>query len=231
MAAHQAPLSLGFHFLLQCMKVKSLSCVWLLATPWTAAHQAPPSMGFSKQEYWSGVALLSPKSLHTYTESKLHPRANKFQSKTYQANSATKQEYNPQHKNTGSQKSHQTHRHLKTHYWTLNCTPERRDLAPPTRTPMQASLTRKPWQATHPTPPTGSKLHNKEEPQTARIQKGHTKHSNLNKMKRQRNTQQVKEHDKCLQNQTKEKEIGSLPEKQLEIMIVKIIQNLENKME
>ena len=27
-------------------KVKSLSCVWLLATPWTSAHQAPPSMDF-----------------------------------------------------------------------------------------------------------------------------------------------------------------------------------------
>ena len=37
------------------MKVKSLSRVRLLATPWTAAHQAPPSMRFSRQEYWSGV--------------------------------------------------------------------------------------------------------------------------------------------------------------------------------
>ena len=37
------------------VKVKSLSRVWLLATPWTAAFQAPPSMGFSRQEYWSGV--------------------------------------------------------------------------------------------------------------------------------------------------------------------------------
>ena len=41
------------------VKVKSLSCVWLFATPWTAAHQAPPSMGFSRQEYWSGVRLPS----------------------------------------------------------------------------------------------------------------------------------------------------------------------------
>ena len=32
------------------VKVKSLSCVWLLATPWTAAYQAPPSIGFSRQE-------------------------------------------------------------------------------------------------------------------------------------------------------------------------------------
>ena len=37
------------------------SRVRLLATPWTAAHQAPPSMGFSKQEYWSGVPLPSPR--------------------------------------------------------------------------------------------------------------------------------------------------------------------------
>ena len=45
------------------VKVKSLSRVWLLATPWTVAHQAPPSMGFSRQEYWSGVPLPSPRIL------------------------------------------------------------------------------------------------------------------------------------------------------------------------
>ena len=44
------------------VKVKSLSLVRLLATPWTAAYQAPPSMGFSRQEYWSGVPLPSPYS-------------------------------------------------------------------------------------------------------------------------------------------------------------------------
>ena len=48
-------------------------------------------------------------------------------------------------------------------------------------------------------------------------------------MKRQINIQQVKEHDKCTPNQTKE-EIESLPEKEFRIMIVKMIQNLENKM-
>ena len=42
------------------VKVKLLSCVQLLATPWTAAYQAPPSMGFSRQEYWSTVPLPSP---------------------------------------------------------------------------------------------------------------------------------------------------------------------------
>ena len=43
------------------VKVKSLSRVQLSATPWTAAYQAPPSMGFSRQKYWSGVPLPSPK--------------------------------------------------------------------------------------------------------------------------------------------------------------------------
>ena len=50
------------------VKVKSLSLVRLLATPWPAAHQAPPSIGFSRQEYWSGVPLPSPKSNYTHTQ-------------------------------------------------------------------------------------------------------------------------------------------------------------------
>ena len=54
--------------LLQCakVKVKSLSHVRLLATPWTAAYQAPPSMAFSRQEYWSGVPL--PSVMHCLAE-------------------------------------------------------------------------------------------------------------------------------------------------------------------
>ena len=74
MAAHQAPCpwdspgknnGVGCRFLLQCMKVKSESEVAqscpTLVTPWTAAYQAPPSMGFSRQEYWSGMASPSPR--------------------------------------------------------------------------------------------------------------------------------------------------------------------------
>ena len=158
----------------------------------------------------------------------LKPRANKFQRKTYHAKSLATQEHRPELQYTGCPKSHQTHRHLRTHYWTLHCTPERRDPAPPSRTQTQAPLTRKPWQATSPTPPTGSNLHHKEEPQTSSLQICHPKHSNLNKMKRQRNAQQVKEHDKCPPNQTKEEEIGSLSGKEFQIMTVKMIQNLEN---
>ena len=50
-------------------------------------------------------------------------------------------------------------------------------------------------------------------------------------MKRQRNTQQVKEHDKSPPNKTKAEEIGSLPKKEFRKVIVKMNRNLENKME
>ena len=48
------------------VKVKSLSRVRLLVTPWTAAYQAPPSMGFSRQENWSGAPLPSPLLSYSY---------------------------------------------------------------------------------------------------------------------------------------------------------------------
>ena len=54
------------------LKVKALSRVRLLATPWTAAHQAPPSMGFPRQEYWSGLPLPSPGDL---PDSGIEPRS------------------------------------------------------------------------------------------------------------------------------------------------------------
>ena len=44
-------------------KVKLLSHVWLVVTPWTVAHQAPLSMGFSRQEYWSGLPFSFPGGL------------------------------------------------------------------------------------------------------------------------------------------------------------------------
>ena len=71
----------------------------------------------------------------------------------------------------------------------------------------------------------------KRTPQTSRIQKVNPKHSNINRMKIQRNTHQVKEQDKCPPNQTKQEEIENLPDKEFQIMIVKLIQNLEIKME
>ena len=46
------------------VKVKSLSHVRLFMSPWTAAYQAPPPMGFSRQEYWSRLPLLSPILTH-----------------------------------------------------------------------------------------------------------------------------------------------------------------------
>ena len=41
------------------VKVKSLSHVRLLATPWTAAYHAPLSMGFCRQEYWNTYSINS----------------------------------------------------------------------------------------------------------------------------------------------------------------------------
>ena len=71
MAAHQAPLSLGFSRreywsglpfpspMHACM-LSRFSRDRLCATPRTAAHQAPPSTGSSRQEYWSGLPFPSP---------------------------------------------------------------------------------------------------------------------------------------------------------------------------
>ena len=50
-------------------------------------------------------------------------------------------------------------------------------------------------------------------------------------MRKQRNVQQMKEQGKNPPDQKNEEEIGSLPEKELRIMIVKMIQNLGNRME
>ena len=64
-AVATGPEKVSFHSNLkerQCQRMKSLSRVQILATPWTAAHQAPPSMGFPRPEYWSGVPLPSPLS-------------------------------------------------------------------------------------------------------------------------------------------------------------------------
>ena len=50
-------------------------------------------------------------------------------------------------------------------------------------------------------------------------------------MRRQKNISQMKEQGKTLQDQINEEEIGNLPEKEFRVMIVKMIQNLGNRME
>ena len=50
-------------------------------------------------------------------------------------------------------------------------------------------------------------------------------------MRGQRNTQQMKEQGKNPPDQTNEEEIGSLPEKEFRVMIIKMIQNPGNRME
>ena len=45
------------------VKVKLLSRVRLIVTPWTVPYQVPPSMEFSRQEYWSGLSFPPPGDL------------------------------------------------------------------------------------------------------------------------------------------------------------------------
>ena len=60
------------------------------ATPWRVAHQAPPPMGLSRQEYWSGVPLLSPKISDKNSQwgqiqiKEKHRNCSKIQSPLYQ---------------------------------------------------------------------------------------------------------------------------------------------------
>ena len=111
------------------------------------------------------------------------------------------------------------------------CPQERQDPAPPTKTVAPVPSTREPTQPMEPTSPTGDRHQKQQEPQTCGLQKGDPKHSKLNKMRRQRNMQQMKERGKNPPDQTNEEEIGSLPEKEFRVMRVKMIQNLGNRME
>ena len=175
--------------------------------------------------------MSSTKGLHTYTETKFYPRTNKIQSKTTMlilrqsrntALSIKRQAFQSHAKPMDTPK-------LTTgHFIALQR--EEIQLHPPEhkhKLPQPENLDKLLVQSHL----TRSRLQNKEEPWTSSLQKGHSKHSNLNKMKRQRKIQQIKEHDKCPPNQTEEEEIGSLLEKEFRIMILKMIQNLKNKME
>ena len=61
--------------------------------------------------------------------------------------------------------------------------------------------------------------------------KGDPKHSKVSKMRRQKKTQQMKDQGKNPPDLTNEEEIGSLPEKEFRIRIVKMIQNHGNRIE
>ena len=112
-----------------------------------------------------------------------------------------------------------------------SCPPERQDPDSSTRTQEQVPSIRKPTQPTETTLATGGRHQKQWELRTYSLCKRDPKHSNLSKMRRQRNLQQMKEQGKNPLDQTNEEEIGSLPEKEFRIMIVKMIQNLGNRME
>ena len=121
-------------------------------------------------------------------------------------------------------------RQPKTHHQTWSCPTERQGPASSTRTHAPVPSTRKPTQPTEPTLATEVRHQKQRELQNYSLRKGDPKHSKLRKMRRQRNTQQMKEQGKNPPDQTNEEEIGSLPEKEFRVMIVKMIQNLRNRM-
>ena len=49
--------------IMTCMRVQSLSRVWLPGTPWTVSHQTALSVGFPRQDYWSGLSFPPPGDL------------------------------------------------------------------------------------------------------------------------------------------------------------------------
>ena len=109
--------------------------------------------------------------------------------------------------------------------------PERQDTATFTRTQAPLPSNRKPTQSTKPTLPTGVRQKKNGNYEPAACEKQIPKHSMLSKMRRQRNTQQMKKECKIQLDQKNKEEIGSLPEKEFRGMIVKMIQNLGNRME
>ena len=104
----------------------------------------------------------------------------------------------------------------------------RQDPASSTRTQALVPSTKKPTQPTELTLATGDRHQKKRELRTCSLRKGDPTHSKLSKMRRQRNTQQMKEQGKNPPDETTEEEIGSLPEKEFRVMIVKMIQTLGN---
>ena len=107
------------------------------------------------------------------------------------------------------------------------CPAEKQDPAPPTRAQAPVPSTRKPTQPPEVTSPTVGRHQKQWELRTCSLRKGDPKHSKLSKRRRQRNTQQMKKQGKNPPDQTNEEEIGSLPEKEFRVMIVKMIQILE----
>ena len=79
--------------------------------------------------------------------------------------------------------------------------------------------------------PLGADTKNNGNYEPAACEKETPKQSKLSKIRRQRNTQQMKEQGKDPPDQTNEEEIGSPPEKEFRVMIVKMIRNLGNRME
>ena len=168
-----------------------------------------------------------PSYLH---QNQAPPKGQQFQNKTYHANSPATQEHSPELQYTGSSKLFQNLWCLITHYWSVHCTPERNPV-PPTRTPTQASLTKKSWQAIDTTPPTVRKLHNKENSTNSQNIEWPPQTQQYNQDEETEEYSAGKGTGEMPTKPNKRGRDRNLPEKEFQILIVKMIQNLEIKME
>ena len=169
------------------------------------------------------IGQSSPGGLHLESKTWLHATVFSLQCWMPQAKQQAKQEYKPTHQQTGCLDLEKAQRHPKTHHLTWPCISEGQDPAPVTRTQTPVSPTRRPIQATGPTSSTGGRHQKQEELWPCSLQKGDLKNSTLDKVRRQRNMQQMKEQGKNPQDQINEEEIVNLPEKEFRVIIVKML--------
>ena len=111
------------------------------------------------------------------------------------------------------------------------CPSEGKDPAPPTRAQAPVPPSQKPTEAHGSTYSPGGRQQKQEELRPFSLRKGGHKHSRLEKMRWQGNKLQMKDKDKIPQDQINEGEISNLPKKEFRVMIVKMIQDLRNRME
>ena len=180
----------------------------------------------TSQSHVLSIGESSPRDLHLYAKTQLHSTTSKLQCWTPHAKQVARQEHNPRPLAQRLPK-------IIIRSQTPQNTPP--DVVLPTRRTRsnlihQSTVTSPLHQEAYTSHcPTGGRHQKQRELRTCSLHKGDPKHNKLSKMRRQRNTQQMKEQSKNPPGQTNEEEIDSLPEKGFRVMIVKMIQILETQ--
>ena len=163
----------------------------------------------------------TPRDLHLSAKTQLHSTISKLQCWTPHAKQQDRNTTPPISREVAS--NHNKVKNTQKNITECGSAHQRQDPGSSPRTQAPVPSTRKPTQPTEPNLPTGGRHQKQWELWSCSLWKGDPKHSKLSKMKRQRNTQQMKEQGKNPPDQTNEEGIGSLPEKEFRVMIVKMI--------